>query len=59
MYNIDVIVPMEDPEVLTRGGELRGHKGDGPGEGAVLTSRNFLNFKSENGIFLCILKFAG
>jgi len=48
-----------DPEVLSRGGELRGHEGGGAlgWEGTVPLPIKFLNFKSINGAFLCTFKY--
>ena len=46
-----------DPEVLSRGDELRGHKGGGPGEGAMPRPQKILNFKSKNCAFLCTFKY--
>jgi len=40
-----------DPEVLSRGGELRGNKWDG----ACAPPQKILNFKSKNGAFCTLL----
>ena len=45
------LIALEDPEVLAREGELKGHGGD-----EVPLPRKFLNFKSKNGAFLCTVK---
>jgi len=47
-----------DPEVLAiEGGELRGHKAVGSGEGRVPPPQKKMNFKSKNSAFLCTFKY--
>jgi len=44
------VVRRVDPEVLSRGGELRDTKGVGSGEGQCPLPRKFLNLKSKNDV---------
>jgi len=49
------IYPLADPEVLGRGGELRGHKGIETEVGAEPISRKFVNLKVKMADFRALL----